>query len=165
MVRTAHVAIRLARYVATVPAIAYRTTRDIERWVEWLSRKPSANVATELSTLRSNEQWQWAMERLSEFAASLDRVGLRPRLFSIGPSVPGRLRDLRATWPYDLTIASRWLWHKSKARRLIAPDGIERHEVHCPQMAIQTVLDQNIATMEEQVSAAEGATDRLFSAG
>jgi hypothetical protein len=104
--RTAAVESALSRQIPTVPTLAWRNSRDIERQVHWL-KVDSADVpviAIDIGT-RSADQFEWILQGIRITASILDRPQ-SCRLVAHGTANTGRIERLARTWPGQLTIAS-----------------------------------------------------------
>jgi hypothetical protein len=146
--RTAEVAARLARHVATVPAVVWRTNTDIGRWADWLGPMSPGFIAVDFSTLPRRIEWRWALEGLQELARRLLEHGSLPHLVAVGPSAPPRLREVRDAWVGDITIASRSVWQISRAGVAIHSDGTRGK---LSDVVFEDLLAANIAQMESQL--------------
>jgi hypothetical protein len=142
--RTAEVASRLARQVNTVPSIAWRTWRDLQRWMTWFSRSPPTAIAFDLSTLKHPEKWEWALDGLAKVERGFASMNCTPRLVAIGPSAVSRLRDLGTVWPHRITLASRAVWQLSKAGALQLADGTR---LEAANEELSVLLQSNVAEM------------------
>jgi hypothetical protein len=96
----------LSRHLSTIPTLAWRNSRDIERQIEWLCTTGTAprTIAVDLGT-RSAEQFQWLLEGLSIISAEIDRPPMC-RLVAHGVSNLARVSQVAGTWPGPVSFAS-----------------------------------------------------------
>jgi hypothetical protein len=158
--RTAEVAARLARHIATVPAVVWRTNTDIARWAEWLGPTSPGFIAVDFSTLKRRIEWRWAMEGLRELAVRLREHQILPHLVAVGPSAPSRLREVRDTWLGNITIASRSVWQISRAGIATHPDGTREKLLD---FAFEDLLERNIDQMSVHLASEAPTTSSRYS--
>lgn len=147
--RTARMAARLARNLDTIPSIVWRTSMDLDRWVDWLSRPSPAGVAVDLSTLTRRREWRWALRSLAHLSKGFLRSGKCPALVAIGPSAGRKVRDLRAAWPTAITVGSRNIWQMSRAGVALNQDG-SREKLE--DFNFEKLLEKNAATLASHLS-------------
>lgn len=145
MARTAEVAVRLADELDTIPSICWRNDRDLSRWVEWLMPTAPQVVAVDLCTLKSRNAWSWGMRGVLHLAELSKQARTAPRLLAVGPLKVWKLIELRAAWPYALTIASRGVWQLSKAQMLLDEDG---NRSKCLDLSFAELLAENVSRLE-----------------
>jgi hypothetical protein len=147
--RTMEMARRLAEELDTVPMLVWRTDRDVERWVKWLAPSAPEAVAVDMSTFRTSREWLWAIQKVRHLARTLEAFGLKPRLISVGPSAPARLRDLREAWPHKLTVMSRYVWQLASAG-FVLDQGNHRSQSSA---SFRSLLNQNVAVLAAAIPA------------
>lgn len=154
MSRTAHLAIMLANRVPTIPAIAWRVFDDFQRWADWFALCPPPAVAIDVSTLKDRRSWRWALASVTRFADQLGVRNLNPRLIVVGPFAFDRIRDVATAWPHELTIASRGVWHTSRAGMILNAAGRPKRAID---VAFPERLAENLISMELQVMEVRGS--------
>jgi hypothetical protein len=148
--RTMEMARRLADELDTVPMLVWRTDKDVERWVKWLAPSAPEAVAIDMSTFRTRDEWAWAVQKVRHLAQTLEVFGLKPRLISVGPAAPNRLRDVREAWPHGLTVMSRFVWQLASAGYVL--DDLGKHR--SPSSAsFRALLSQNVAVLATAIPA------------
>lgn len=158
MVRTAEVAVRLAKAVPTAPAIVWRTQTDLMRWIDWLLPTVPAAIVVDASTLRRPEEWNWFISGLRTIAHEFADRGQTPRLISVGPSALPKLHDLASVWPNALTVASKAVWQLSRARRFMGTQGSREVDLDSE---FEGLLAFNISRMEDALRAGASMPNRL----
>jgi len=121
--KTMSVASHLARFLPTVPTLAWRTGRDIERQLDWL-RLGTAQLPAFAVDMAARAPWHfdWLVAGLRLISARAD-VGVPVRLVAVGVAHPDRMAEISRTWSGPLTFASSAAYHRAKGGDLISSAG------------------------------------------
>lgn len=120
--RTAAIASTLSRQIPTVPTLAWRNARDIERQVQWLEidRQESPVIAVDVGA-RLSDQFEWIIQGVLIIASQLHHPD-RCRLIAHGTANPSRIERLAQAWLGPLTIASSHPAHVARRGWLLDGD-------------------------------------------
>lgn len=150
---SAAVADMAAKHLPTVPALMWRTYRDIDRQVEWLARGRLEALALDLGT----GDWPRWMTGITYLARRLDReCGHVPRLVAHGVSSYSRLEQLSTHWPGTVTVASQVPWQLAGSKTRLTE---ELARVEIPWADSRELLFDNVQNFQSAVRALLGERD------
>lgn len=143
--RTEVMAKVLARRLPTIPSIAWRNERDIERWVLWLTKSLVSEFCVDLGTFRTEASWKWALEGIR----LLDSLADRPRTLVVaGPSRLPRIAEVGSAWPHRLIVASKHPWQLGIHGRRLLPKLREEPDL---ETSSSDLVQFNVETFDLEV--------------
>jgi hypothetical protein len=125
---SAHASAALANHLAVVPNLVWLYNADLDRWRGWITDSGINTVSLDFGSLRSGEDWCWALKGVEYLNAGFERMKeATPRLVVNGPSTVERIKSLVDTWSNTVTIASQKPWLLAKhGFRLLPGLGSEK---------------------------------------
>ena len=147
--RTVAVAQAMAPQIPTIPSLVWRTAKDIERQVSYLTRSdPPIWIAVDLG--RSEEAvFQWLLEGLSLVARTFaQQAGSTPSLLAYGPGTTGRVARVQETWPAHVVIASQMPYLTAVSGRRL-DSSLAR--IEAPEYSHRELIELNASVFEASV--------------
>lgn len=139
-----------ARHLATVPALMWRTHRDIDRQVDWLARGRLEALALDLGT----GDWPRWLTGITYLVRRLEReCGYVPRLVAHGVSSYSKIGQLSTHWPGTVTVASQVPWQLAGSKIRLTE---ELARVKIPWADPRELLIENVQNFRSAVDALLG---------